>query len=144
MKKKSARRTSRVDGLLACTALFLICPISVGNCAAQNAEEPRLTESLPTAPQPQGGQTPDRSLKGADTQLTLLRNYPGQNPPQANPSAQSQAIEPPSARAGTMRLTRVQAEQLALKNNPKISAARLLALAQHQVSRESRAAELPN
>ena len=43
-----------------------------------------------------------------------------------------------------MRLTRAQAEQLALKNNPRISVGRLLALAQHQVYRETRAAELPN
>lgn len=43
-----------------------------------------------------------------------------------------------------MRLTRVQAEQLALKNNPRISVGKLLALAQHQVYRETRAAELPN
>jgi outer membrane protein len=43
-----------------------------------------------------------------------------------------------------MRLTRTQAEQLAIKNNPRISVGRLLALAQHQVYREARAAELPN
>ncbi len=43
-----------------------------------------------------------------------------------------------------MSLTRMQAEQLALKNNPRISVGKLLALAQHQVYRETRAAELPN
>ena len=42
-----------------------------------------------------------------------------------------------------MRLTRTQAEQLALKNNPRISVGRLLALAQHQVYRQTRSAELP-
>jgi len=42
-----------------------------------------------------------------------------------------------------MQLTRAQAEQLALKNNPQISVGKLLALAQHQVSRETRSAELP-
>ena len=45
---------------------------------------------------------------------------------------------------GVMRLTRAQAEQLALKNNPRISVGRLLALAQHQIYRETRSAELPN
>jgi outer membrane protein len=144
MKRKGSRRMLSVDGLLACTALLLMGTASVGNCTAQNAQETRAAESLPSAPQPQAGQTPDRGLKGADALLTLSLNYPRQNPPQANPSAQSQTIEPPSATAGSMRLTRAQAEQWALKNNPKISAARLLALAQHQVSRESRAAELPN
>jgi outer membrane protein len=41
------------------------------------------------------------------------------------------------------RLTRLEAEQLAVKNNPRVSVARLLALVQHQVVREARSAELP-
>ncbi len=40
-------------------------------------------------------------------------------------------------------LTRAEAEQMALKNNPRISVSKLLALAQHQVVREAHAAELP-
>jgi outer membrane protein len=43
-----------------------------------------------------------------------------------------------------MHLTRTEAEQLAIRNNPEINIGRLLALAQHQVYREARAAELPN
>jgi outer membrane protein len=46
---------------------------------------------------------------------------------------------PPAA----TQLTLHDAEQLALKNNPQISVARLLTFAQHQVVRESRSAELP-
>jgi outer membrane protein len=42
-----------------------------------------------------------------------------------------------------MPLTLWQAEQLALKNNPRIAVGRLLALAERQVSRETRAADLP-
>jgi outer membrane protein len=41
------------------------------------------------------------------------------------------------------RLMQTDAEKLAIKNNPRISVAHLLALAQHQVVRETRAAELP-
>jgi outer membrane protein len=41
------------------------------------------------------------------------------------------------------RLTQADAETLAIKNNPRTSVAHLLALAQHQVVRETRAAELP-
>jgi outer membrane protein len=48
--------------------------------------------------------------------------------------------QPPS---GAMRLTRAQAEQIAIKNNPQISVGHLLALAQQQVYREARSAELP-
>jgi len=43
-----------------------------------------------------------------------------------------------------MRLTRTQAEQLAITNNPRVSVGRLLALAQHQIYRETRAAALPS
>jgi outer membrane protein len=42
-----------------------------------------------------------------------------------------------------MQLTRTEAEQIALKNNPRISVSQLLALAQHQVLRESRAGLMP-
>jgi outer membrane protein len=45
---------------------------------------------------------------------------------------------------GSETLTRQQAEQLALKNNPRISVAALLALAQKQVVRETRSSELPS
>jgi outer membrane protein len=41
------------------------------------------------------------------------------------------------------RLTQAEAEKLAIKNNPRVSVAHLLALAQHQVVRETRSAELP-
>ena len=40
-------------------------------------------------------------------------------------------------------LTLIEAEQMAIKNNPRVSVGRLLALAQHQVVRETRAARLP-
>lgn len=56
-----------------------------------------------------------------------------------NPATQSDsAIDPGES------LTRHQAEQLALKNNPRISVSSLLALAQKQVTRETRAGELPS
>lgn len=42
-----------------------------------------------------------------------------------------------------MRLTLAQAEQLALRNNPQITVSKLLGLAEHQVVRETRAAEMP-
>ncbi len=56
----------------------------------------------------------------------------------ANPQA------PMSTQNPTMKLTRAEAEQIALKNNPRISVGHLIALAQHQVYRETRAGELPN
>ena len=51
---------------------------------------------------------------------------------------------PAPANSGSQTtLTRKQAEQSALKNNPRVSVSQLLALAQHQVVREARSAELP-
>ena len=44
---------------------------------------------------------------------------------------------------GKQQLKRKQAEQMALKNNPRVTVAHLLAMAQHQVYRETRSAELP-
>jgi outer membrane protein len=41
-------------------------------------------------------------------------------------------------------LTLAQAEQLSIRNNPRVTVGKLLALAQHQVLRETRAAELPD
>jgi outer membrane protein len=51
---------------------------------------------------------------------------------------------PPSASGGPMLLTRQQAEQIALANNPRIHISQLLAKVQHQVVRENRSDELPD
>ena len=64
---------------------------------------------------------------------------PASHPPAAYPVAPR-----PSAPAAGKPLTRQQAEQLALKDNPRISVAALLSLAQRQVVRETRSALLPN
>jgi len=66
----------------------------------------------------------------------------------ATPTADGirQAAPAPSDSAAPgqhLRLTQADAEKLAIENNPRVSVTRLLALAQHQVVRETRAAELP-
>jgi len=55
----------------------------------------------------------------------------------------TQASAPPAVEAMGRSLTIAQAEQIAIRNNPNISVARLLALAQAQVTREVRSAEMP-
>ena len=58
--------------------------------------------------------------------------------------AQSPAMPVDTQTAGpSQHLTLIEAEQMAIKNNPRVSVGRLLALAQHQVVRETRAAQLP-
>ena len=89
--------------------------------------------NLPAAPQPQIAQN------AIAVSAPLIAPHPAQ----AASASDAPASQTPSA-PDVMRLTRTQAEQLALKNNPRISVGRLLALAQHQVSRETRAVELPD
>ena len=100
------------------------------------------SEDLPPAPKPQ----PTESMSGMPvpgTGLTLAATFPAQSGTQSSAPASQSAVPSVPSPGGVVRLTRTEAEQLAIKNNPRISVGRLLALAQHQVYRETRAAELP-
>jgi outer membrane protein len=80
---------------------------------------------------------------GAHAQsVTEVAALPSAPAPALNVSAQASAAAGSASDPNTT-LTRAQAEQLALKNNPRVSVSQLLALAQHQVVRETRSAELP-
>ncbi len=97
-------------------------PITVlaGTLAVASAAWPQAASSLPSAP------TAKLVLDG--------HQAPGVSPvgtPQGTDNSQ------PS-------LTRAQAEQIALANNPRIQITNLLAKVQHQVVREVRSSELPN
>lgn len=114
---------------------------------AQTPETSGSAGTLPSAPQPQLAQRSAGAATSTKDQLSIVSSFTLQNEPQRASSTEPQKNEPPApdqASSGTMRLTRTQAEQLAIKNNPRISVGRLLAFAQHQIYRESRAAELPN
>jgi outer membrane protein len=77
--------------------------------------------------------------------VALAASFPREAATQAaSSSAAPQPVPAAQTLDGPMRLTRAQAEQLAIKNNPRISVGRLLALAQHQIYRETRASALPN
>jgi outer membrane protein len=65
----------------------------------------------------------------------------GSNQAPAVPSMQPQPLIDPATSA--ISITRADAEHLALRNNPRITASHLLALAAGQVARETRSAELP-
>src|SRR5665213_1832596 len=69
-------------------------------------------------------------------ELPLLAMAQQSEAPPSRPSASSPSEANP-------RLTLADAENTAIKNNPRVSIGRLLALAQHQVVREARSAELP-
>ncbi|HLV86456.1 MAG TPA: TolC family protein [Candidatus Sulfotelmatobacter sp.] len=97
---------------------------------------------LPSAPQPQVRQNSSRITERPLAQAALVASV-AQTAGLQNSVATPQATSPAQSPTGTMRLNRRDAEQLAIKNNPRISVGRLLALATHQVSRETRSAQLP-
>ena len=125
--------------ILAALSLFLfLWAISPESTSAQSPDKSGSAESLPSAPQPQSSQNQKPTVAPPEGRVTLSASFSPQTAPSADPQT------PQASPNGTMRLTRAQAEQLAIKNNPQISVGRLLALAQHQIYRETRAAELPN
>jgi outer membrane protein len=91
-------------------------------CSLVNAQV-----SLPAAPAPRVVPALQAASAAAG------KGMPGQIPPQT-----SAGNGPPLP-----QLTLPEAERLAIRNNPHVSVGRLLALAQHQVSREAGSAELP-
>jgi len=102
-------------------ALFVV--LAAGSCDALLAQT-SAPPPLPEAPKV-------RLLAQSDLAQSPSRSHP-------QPGTQAGAVADPP-----QRLTRTDAEQMAMKNNPRISVGRLIALAQHQVVRETRAAELP-
>jgi outer membrane protein len=86
---------------------------------------------LPAAPLP----------SSATLTLVAAGAIPGPSPSQvAQPNQQQPLVDPATA---SISITRPDAERLALKNNPRITASHLLALAAGQVTRETRSDELP-
>lgn len=125
--------------VLLCTLALTFCMLAPQWDWAQISETMPPAATLPSAPQPQSVAAPASIPSAVEAQVVMFPHaagvqgsYPDQKP--------GQTVQPAS---GTMKLTRTQAEQLALKNNPRISVGRLLALAQHQVYRETRSAALP-
>ena len=111
----------RLAALIGCTgtATRAIC---TGPATGQHL--PTLLQALVIAEQ------------NAGHQLANGEPYDAQAPARASSDAPDQVKG--------QQLTRTEAEQMAIKNNPRVSVGRLLALAQHQVVRETRAAELPD
>jgi len=67
-----------------------------------------------------------------------------QQPEAMPPAAGTQQPTAPAPDANLPALTLAQAEQMAIRNNPRITVGKLEALAQHEITRETRSAELPS
>ncbi len=129
-------RTNLIIG----TLLLFLSPLNFA--LAQASDKSHSPESLPAAPNPQPAQNTNLTAVPLPSPVSMNLAFPSQQGGQISYPGNAQAPSSPPP-AGVMRLTRMQAEQLAIKNNPQISIGKLLALAQHQVYREARSAELP-
>jgi outer membrane protein len=139
MSRTVFRTTFRTNNFNIRTLLLLIsCAILPPLSAGQTPEK---AAALPPAPTPQSAQPPSLSVQAG---AVLAAIFPAQTGYQPASPANPQTSQTNSTTASVMTLTRTQAEQLAIKNNPRVSVGRLLALAQHQAYRETRAAALPN
>lgn len=114
---KQTRNTCRTT---VCVAILTTLPAAV---AAQQAP---LPDAPPTQPLAALAQVPTSSPRPTASAPPMPEIAPQDTTPPAGP-----------------QLTITQAEQMAIRNNPNISVARLLALAQAQVTREVRSAEMP-
>jgi outer membrane protein len=115
--------------LILCFVALLACaPLA----AAQNA--------LPAAPGPHVVRA-NSAEDGPGSLAPLLSPAPAAK---TAPPSQAAAAPAPAQAAQLPELTLAQAEQLAIRDNPRVTVGKLLALAQHQVTLESRAAELPS
>ena len=121
----------------------LLWMLSFQAAVAQTPVKPATSESLPSAPQPQTAQPRAVNSLPAHAEAALVASFQSAAGTQSGSSITSVPAQTAPVPGAPMRLTRTQAEQIAIKNNPRISVGRLLALAQHQVYRQTRAAELP-
>ena len=98
---------------------------------------PWAQSTLPVAPSP----LPVSALRKPDSvpAQQMSPQAPAPAPQTVTPAPASQPVP-----ASEPTLTLAQAEQLAIRNNPRITVDKLLALAQHEMTRETRSAELPD
>ncbi len=108
-------------------SLRILLMLGISGSLQLMAQTAPADQSLPNAP-------PVRLIAGLQQSASMAAETANQSP--GSPAAS----QPDSSHP---RLSRAEAEQMAIKNNPRVSMGRLLALAQHQVVRETRAAELP-
>src|SRR5579862_4218936 len=108
-------------------------------CTSSGWAQSQVSGALPAAP----SHLERNSIAMTQPMVELSTTFPPQSGMRPGTDG-IQAGQSAPAAGGLMRLTRTQAEQLAITNNPRVSVGRLLALAQHQIYRETRAAALPS
>jgi outer membrane protein len=110
----------------------------------QPAKFGRLALAVSSAFVAQAGPAQERFPDAPQALVTFVAAAEPISPVTQSAAAQAPTMPVDTQAAGPrQRLTLVDAEQMAIKNNPRASVGRLLALAQHQVVRETRSAQLP-
>ncbi len=121
--------------MLNCRKIFgfgMLCAVAITCGTVPFCSMEAQSQGLPEAP------AANLISSAAQTPAAPAQTVPFPMPPMPHlPSSMGLAS------ANYPKLTIAQAEEMALKNNPNISVAQLLALAQKQVTREVRSAELP-
>lgn len=112
------------------TVAVVFCSLPL---VAQKQIGPRDSRNLPSAPMPRVQSSPN-PLQAALNTPQASPNAPSMTTPQTT----APGAVPPTSTASAPTLTLQEAQALAIKNNPQVSVARLIALASHQVTREVR------
>jgi outer membrane protein len=103
-----------------------------------------VSSTLVAQTRSQSGPAQDRLPDAPQASVALLPADGSIGQVISSAAAQAPAMPSDARSAGSGQLlTLIDAEQMAIKSNPRVSIGRLLALAQHQVVRETRAAQLP-
>ena len=123
---------------------------NAGEALALTATGSGSGQMLPAAPVPSLQTIARGAVSEQGTQAGAVPSSPGGQIPSSPggqipsfPGGQVTAAGTVPGPADGVPITREEAERLALKNNPRITASRLLALAAGQVTRETRSGELP-
>ncbi len=149
MRETLSRKTSLV-WLAGCVGVALSC--SAPTAGAQKTSAPQLVDAPSAVLLAQNLQQEQRATPATGTSINNATANAGSAASPSSLGTSSDASSTPNASATLtlsgmsgqpISLTRQQAEQIAIKNNPRISASKLIALAQHQVYRETRSQYLP-
>ena len=133
------------------TVCFALLISAIASAQTQSKKAETSADPLPSAPVAQSGSFAIAPNLISQVTATSAQQPATNSAPQVQNSPQTAAAAPQSPATpqampntpGARTLTIKQAEQLALKNNPRISAARLRALASQQIGRETRSALWP-
>jgi len=114
------QKRTRTQAFTFSTVFSLLLTLPGAGLAQISDNTPR-TNDLPSAPQPQVTSASAAIVGLPGIRTSPLANLASQaSGSQASGGSNSRAVQPLPP-AGAMRLTRIQAEQLAIKNNPRIS-----------------------